>query len=81
MAVRAVEFLTAFSHNVQLASQFVKYNPLTHTSITAVWHALLHGQSIGMLSAAAVLILPLVKIVVAGPFVETVAISTTNMIR
>jgi hypothetical protein len=77
-AVRAVELLTAFSHNVKPASQFVTYNPLAHTTLTAVWHALSHGQSVGMLSAVSVLILPVVKIIIAGLFVETAAVNISK---
>jgi hypothetical protein len=67
-AVRAVELLTAFGQDSQPASRFVTYNPLCHTTITVVWHALCHGQSVAMLSAASVVLLPLLKIVVAGLF-------------
>jgi hypothetical protein len=80
-AVRAVELLTAFSQDPQPASRFVTYNPLCHTTVTVVWHTLLHchGQSVAMLSAASVFLLPLLKIGVAGLFVDSTTLPSDHI--
>lgn len=78
-AVRAVELLTAFHGDPQPASRFITYNPLCHTTVTVVWHALRHRQLLSILSASPVVFLPLLKIVVAGLF-STVSVTTVTSI-
>jgi hypothetical protein len=68
-AARGIAFLTAFRRNPQPASLFATYNPLYQTAVTMLWHATVHRQFIALASTVSIMLLPLLKIAVAGLFV------------
>lgn len=50
-AVHAVEVLSSFhGSSLEPASRFITYNPLCHTTLTVVWHAICHRQLLAVLS-------------------------------
>ncbi|KII84887.1 hypothetical protein PLICRDRAFT_345163 [Plicaturopsis crispa FD-325 SS-3] len=77
-AVRTLEPYVGMHREPQTARRSVTYTPLNRTTVGLLGHAIKHRSVVGLACASSMLIIPFLKIVVAGLFVTSFEPTVVN---